>query len=94
MAHGHTALPLYPPCRATGEGVGPQEYTLIKMKVLELRGPLAALEGALCCTAVLCGAVPCHAVPLRAVPCTAVLRCTWWLRRLCVHTLCILSSHA
>lgn len=32
--------------RATGEGVGPQEYTLVKMKVLELRGKLAALEGA------------------------------------------------
>ncbi len=32
-------------CRATGEGVGPQEYTLIKMRVLELHGPLAALEG-------------------------------------------------
>uniref|UniRef100_A0A1D2A3Q3 leucine--tRNA ligase n=2 Tax=Auxenochlorella protothecoides TaxID=3075 RepID=A0A1D2A3Q3_AUXPR len=31
--------------RATGEGVGPQEYTLVKMKVLELRGILAALEG-------------------------------------------------
>lgn len=24
--------------RASGEGVGPQEYTLIKMKVLELKG--------------------------------------------------------
>lgn len=31
--------------RATGEGVGPQEYTLIKMRVLELKGKLAALEG-------------------------------------------------
>lgn len=31
--------------RATGEGVGPQEYTLIKMKALELRGGLAALAG-------------------------------------------------
>ena len=31
--------------RATGEGVGPQDYTLIKMKVLELRGTLSALEG-------------------------------------------------
>ena len=32
--------------RATGEGVGPQDYTLIKMRVLELKGALAALEGA------------------------------------------------
>jgi leucyl-tRNA synthetase len=24
--------------RASGEGVGPQEYTLIKMRVLELKG--------------------------------------------------------
>jgi leucyl-tRNA synthetase len=31
--------------RATGEGVGPQEYTLIKMRVLELKGKLAGLEG-------------------------------------------------
>lgn len=31
--------------RATGEGVGPQEYTLVKMRALELPGPLAALEG-------------------------------------------------
>lgn len=31
--------------RATGEGVGPQDYTLIKMKALELRGGLAVLEG-------------------------------------------------
>ena len=31
--------------RASGEGVGPQEYALIKMKALELRGGLAALEG-------------------------------------------------
>ena len=31
--------------RASGEGVGPQEYTLIKMRVLELKGKLAALEG-------------------------------------------------
>ena len=31
--------------RATGEGVGPQEYVLIKMRALALRGPLAALEG-------------------------------------------------
>ncbi|QDZ20137.1 leucine--tRNA ligase [Chloropicon primus] len=29
--------------RATGEGVGPQEYTLIKMKVLEFPGKLEAL---------------------------------------------------
>lgn len=27
--------------RATGEGVGPQEYVLIKMKALELPGKLA-----------------------------------------------------
>ncbi len=26
--------------RATGEGVNPQEYTLIKLEVLELRGEL------------------------------------------------------
>uniref|UniRef100_A0A7S0UUZ6 leucine--tRNA ligase n=1 Tax=Polytomella parva TaxID=51329 RepID=A0A7S0UUZ6_9CHLO len=31
--------------RATGEGVGPQEYTLIKMEALELKGKLAALAG-------------------------------------------------
>lgn len=31
--------------RATGEGVGPQEYVLIKMKVLELNGALSALVG-------------------------------------------------
>lgn len=31
--------------RATGEGVGPQEYTLIKMRVLELQGKLSVLEG-------------------------------------------------
>lgn len=31
--------------RATGEGVGPQEYVLIKMRVLELPGRLAALQG-------------------------------------------------
>jgi len=30
--------------RATGEGVGPQEYTLIKMRALALPGRLAALE--------------------------------------------------
>lgn len=30
--------------RASGEGVGPQEYTLIKMEALELPGKLAALE--------------------------------------------------
>ncbi|XP_069996006.1 leucine--tRNA ligase, cytoplasmic [Penaeus vannamei] len=29
--------------RSTGEGVGPQEYTLIKMQVQELKGKLAAL---------------------------------------------------
>lgn len=33
--------------RASGEGVGPQEYTLIKMKVLELKGKLSELEGKL-----------------------------------------------
>ena len=32
--------------RASGEGVGPQEYTLIKLRALELPGKLAALEGA------------------------------------------------
>jgi len=31
--------------RATGEGVQPQEYTLIKLKALELPGKLAELEG-------------------------------------------------
>ncbi|KAG1663339.1 hypothetical protein FOA52_004101 [Chlamydomonas sp. UWO 241] len=31
--------------RASGEGVGPQDYTLVKMKALELPGKLAALEG-------------------------------------------------
>jgi leucyl-tRNA synthetase len=34
--------------RASGEGVGPQEYTLIKMRVLQLKGKLAALEGGRC----------------------------------------------
>eukprot|EP00882_Tetradesmus_deserticola_P006429 GHRQ01006765.1.p1 GENE.GHRQ01006765.1~~GHRQ01006765.1.p1 ORF type:complete len:1052 (+),score=503.60 GHRQ01006765.1:66-3221(+) len=32
--------------RASGEGVGPQEYTLVKMRVLELKGKLAALAAA------------------------------------------------
>eukprot|EP01025_Chloroclados_australasicus_P057390 TRINITY_DN714_c1_g2_i3.p1 TRINITY_DN714_c1_g2~~TRINITY_DN714_c1_g2_i3.p1 ORF type:complete len:726 (+),score=86.15 TRINITY_DN714_c1_g2_i3:778-2955(+) len=31
--------------RASGEGVGPQEYTLIKMEVLEFNGILGELEG-------------------------------------------------
>eukprot|EP00195_Chlamydomonas_chlamydogama_P014672 CAMPEP_0202900896 /NCGR_PEP_ID=MMETSP1392-20130828/12094_1 /ASSEMBLY_ACC=CAM_ASM_000868 /TAXON_ID=225041 /ORGANISM="Chlamydomonas chlamydogama, Strain SAG 11-48b" /LENGTH=1103 /DNA_ID=CAMNT_0049587353 /DNA_START=121 /DNA_END=3432 /DNA_ORIENTATION=- len=31
--------------RASGEGVGPQEYTLIKMEALELNGKLDALKG-------------------------------------------------
>ena len=31
--------------RASGEGVGPQEYVLVKMRALELPGKLAALEG-------------------------------------------------
>ncbi|CAM9703322.1 unnamed protein product, partial [Chrysoparadoxa australica] len=31
--------------RASGEGVGPQEYTIIKLKVLELNAKLAPLEG-------------------------------------------------
>lgn len=30
--------------RATGEGVGPQDYTLIKLQALELPGKLAALQ--------------------------------------------------
>ena len=30
--------------RASGEGVGPQEYTLVKMRALELPGCLAELE--------------------------------------------------
>ena len=30
--------------RASGEGVGPQEYTLVKMKALALPGALAGLE--------------------------------------------------
>ena len=30
--------------RASGEGVTPQEYTLIKLRALELHGPLAALQ--------------------------------------------------
>ncbi len=33
--------------RSTGEGVGPQEYTLIKMKLLQTRYPLPNL---LACT--------------------------------------------
>ena len=32
--------------RASGEGVGPQDYTLVKLRCLELPGKLAALEGA------------------------------------------------
>ena len=31
--------------RASGEGVGPQDYTLVKMRALELPGALAPLEG-------------------------------------------------
>jgi leucyl-tRNA synthetase len=31
--------------RASGEGVGPQDYTIIKLRVLELSGKLSALEG-------------------------------------------------
>ncbi|KAK9806349.1 hypothetical protein WJX72_010942 [[Myrmecia] bisecta] len=31
--------------RATGEGAGPQEYTLIKMQAVELNGKLAQLQG-------------------------------------------------
>ena len=34
----------YLSCRATGEGVGPQEYTLIKMEALELKGKLSELD--------------------------------------------------
>lgn len=30
--------------RASGEGVGPQDYTLIKLQALELPGKLAALQ--------------------------------------------------
>ena len=30
--------------RASGEGVGPQEYTLVKLRALELPGKLAALQ--------------------------------------------------
>ena len=30
--------------RATGEGVGPQDYTLVKLRALELPGKLAALQ--------------------------------------------------
>ena len=30
--------------RATGEGVGPQDYTLVKLQALELPGKLAALQ--------------------------------------------------
>lgn len=31
--------------RASGEGVGPQEYTIIKLRVLEFPGVLAPLQG-------------------------------------------------
>jgi len=31
--------------RASGEGVGPQEYTLIRMEVMKLPASLKALEG-------------------------------------------------
>ena len=30
--------------RASGEGANPQEYTLIKMRAVELKGKLAELE--------------------------------------------------
>ena len=30
--------------RASGEGVNPQDYTLVKMEALELPGPLGALQ--------------------------------------------------
>ena len=33
--------------RASGEGVTPQEYTLIKLRALELLGPLAPLQAGL-----------------------------------------------
>lgn len=36
--------------RASGEGVNPQDYTLVKMEALELPGPLAALEVNVCNT--------------------------------------------
>ncbi|CAM9865390.1 unnamed protein product, partial [Phaeothamnion confervicola] len=31
--------------RASGEGVGPQEYTIVKLRVLELKGKLSPLQG-------------------------------------------------
>jgi len=34
--------------RASGEGANPQEYVLIKLKALELKGKLANLEVRLC----------------------------------------------
>lgn len=42
--------------RASGEGVGPQDYTLIKMRALELPGEflLLKLECFLCCSPVGC----------------------------------------
>lgn len=40
--------------RASGEGVGPQEYTLIKMQALDLPGPLAGLKVSCGCKLVLC----------------------------------------
>jgi len=56
--------------RASGEGVGPQEYTLIKLKVLELKGVLYQLEGSdvylLAATLrpeTMCGQTNCWALP-------------------------------
>ncbi|WPT12113.1 Leucine--tRNA ligase, cytoplasmic [Picochlorum sp. SENEW3] len=56
--------------RATGEGVGPQEYTLIKMKVLEFNEALSKLDGSdtylLAATLrpeTMCGQTNCWALP-------------------------------
>ena len=51
--------------RASGEGVGPQEYTLIKMQALALPGPLAALE-------VSCQDVQTHAMDLTVLHANAM----------------------
>ncbi len=56
--------------RASGEGVGPQEYTLIKMKVLEFNDALSQLNGSdtylLAATLrpeTMCGQTNCWALP-------------------------------
>jgi len=65
--------------RASGEGANPQEYVLIKLKALELKGKLANLEVRLCpaparwpwlCTLPL--PCPCPVLPCPVLPCLAL----------------------